>query len=86
MLCCTRRMGGPTLYEQMGMATKAERFSGGLENLGPGPDSASQATKEFDRLEQYAKLHGASAGEVQGSGRSGQPQDQRQPDAVRRAG
>jgi len=48
--------GGATLYEQMGMATKAQRFSGGLENLGPGPDSASQASKEFDRLERYAKL------------------------------
>ena len=48
--------GGATLYEQMGMATKAQRFSGGLENLGPGPNSASQATKEFDRLERYAKL------------------------------
>jgi GWxTD domain-containing protein len=48
--------GGATLYEQMGMATKAQRFNGGLENLGPGPDSASQASKEFDRLERYAKL------------------------------
>src|SRR5271167_1250860 len=49
--------GGQTLYEQMGMATKAQRFSGGgLENLGPGPDSASQNSKEFDRLERYAKL------------------------------
>ncbi len=48
--------GGATLYEQMGMATKAQRFSGGLENLGPGPNSASQASKEFDRLERYAKL------------------------------
>ena len=48
--------GGATLYEQMGMATKAQRFSGGLENLGPGPNSSSQATKQFDRLEQYAKL------------------------------
>jgi len=49
--------GGQTLYEQMGMATKAQRFSGGgLENLGPGPDSSSQATKEFDRLERYSKL------------------------------
>ena len=74
--------GGATLYEQMGMATKAQRFGGGLENLGPGPDSATQATKEFDRLEQFAKLQAAAAGEVQGSGGSGQPQDQRQPDAV----
>jgi GWxTD domain-containing protein len=48
--------GGATLYEQMGLATKAQRFNGGLESLGPGPDSAAQATKQFDRLEQFAKL------------------------------
>jgi GWxTD domain-containing protein len=47
---------GATLYEQMGMASKAQRFNGGLESLGPGPASAAQAGKEFDRLEQYAKL------------------------------
>jgi GWxTD domain-containing protein len=48
--------GGATLYEQMGLASKAQRFNGGLESLGPGPDSAAQATKQFDRLEQFAKL------------------------------
>ena len=49
--------GGETLYEQMGLSSKASRFnSGGLEQLGPGPQSASQQTKEFDRLEQFAKL------------------------------
>jgi len=48
---------GLTLYEQMGLSNKANRFSGGgLERLGAGPDSASQQTKEFDRLEQFAKL------------------------------
>ena len=48
---------GLTMYEQMGMASKAQRFtSGGLENLGAGPDSVSQQSKEFDRLEQFAKL------------------------------
>ena len=48
---------GLTLYEQMGMSSKAQRFSGGgLEQLGAGPDASAQATKEFDRLEQYAKL------------------------------
>ena len=51
---------GLTLYEQMGMSSKAQRFSGsGMERLGQGPDSASQQTKEFDRLEQYAKLQAA---------------------------
>src|SRR5271170_2258243 len=47
---------GATLYESMGLASKAQRFNGGLESLGPGPDSANQSAKEFDRLEQFAKL------------------------------
>lgn len=48
---------GLTLYEQMGMSSKADRFSsGGLEQLGQGPMSSSLQTKEFDRLEQFAKL------------------------------
>jgi GWxTD domain-containing protein len=49
---------GLTLYEQMGMASKTQRFQGnGLERLGAGPMAASQQAKEFDRLEQYAKLN-----------------------------
>jgi GWxTD domain-containing protein len=48
---------GLTMYEQMGMSTKASRFSGGgLERLGAGPNSANLQTKQFDRLEQFAKL------------------------------
>jgi GWxTD domain-containing protein len=49
---------GLTMYEQMGMASKTQRFSGGngLERLGLGPNSASEGAKEFDRLEQFAKL------------------------------
>jgi GWxTD domain-containing protein len=48
---------GLTLYEQMGMASKADRFSGGgLEQLGAGPMSSQLQTKQFDRLEQFAKL------------------------------
>jgi GWxTD domain-containing protein len=48
---------GLTLYEQMGMASKASRFSGGgLERLGTGPFSNNQQTKQFDRLEQFYKL------------------------------
>jgi GWxTD domain-containing protein len=48
---------GLTMWEQMGMASKSSRFAGnGLERLGQGPDSSSQQTKEFDRLEQFAKL------------------------------
>jgi GWxTD domain-containing protein len=48
---------GLTLYEQMGQSNKAARFNGGgLERLGLGPMSSSQQTKQFDRLEQFAKL------------------------------
>jgi len=48
---------GLTMWEQMGMANKTSRFTGGgLERLGTGPLSASQSTKQFDRLEQFAKL------------------------------
>jgi len=49
--------GGLTLYEEMGLSSKTARFQGGgLERLGAGPESAMQATKQFDRLEQFAKL------------------------------
>jgi GWxTD domain-containing protein len=48
---------GLTLYEQMGMASKASRFNGGgLERLGTGPFSNDLQTKQFDRLEQFYKL------------------------------
>jgi len=48
---------GLTLYEGMGLASKASRLDqGGLETLGVGPSTASQNAKEFDRLEQYSKL------------------------------
>jgi GWxTD domain-containing protein len=47
---------GLTQYEQMGLASKASRFTGGLEQLGAGPMTSQNATKEFDRLEIFAKL------------------------------
>ena len=51
---------GLTMWEQMGMANKSQRFnSNGLERLGAGPESAMVASKEFDRLEQFAKLQAA---------------------------
>src|SRR6202453_2060026 len=51
---------GQTLYEQMGMAKQADRFSGGgLEQLGKGPMSEQQQSKQFDRLDRYAKLMAA---------------------------
>lgn len=50
---------GLTTAEQMGMASKTDRFSGGgLERLGVGPGGSSDLqTKQFDRLEQFAKLN-----------------------------
>jgi GWxTD domain-containing protein len=50
---------GLTMYEQMGMSSKANRFNNGLEHLGAGPGSSNLQTKQFDRLEQYAKLNAA---------------------------
>jgi len=51
---------GLTMWEQMGMSSKASRFTGnGIERLGAGPESASLQTKQFDRLEQFAKLQSA---------------------------
>ncbi|ADW68924.1 GWxTD domain-containing protein [Granulicella tundricola] len=51
---------GQTLYEQMGQAKQADRFSGGgLEQLGTGPMSQQNASKQFDRLDQFAKLGAA---------------------------
>ena len=50
---------GLTMWEQMGMANKSQRFNhGGLERLGVGPGQDLQ-TKQFDRLETYAKLQQA---------------------------
>jgi GWxTD domain-containing protein len=51
---------GLTMWEQMGMANKASRFNGGgLERLGVGPESTMLQSKQFDRLEQFAKLQQA---------------------------
>ena len=48
---------GLTQYEEMGKAKKADRFSGGgLEQLGAGPMSSSNASKQFDRLDLFAKV------------------------------
>lgn len=48
---------GLTQSEQMGLSTKANRFTGGgLERLGKGPFNQDNQSKQFDRLEQFAKL------------------------------
>jgi hypothetical protein len=45
-----------TTFEQMGKAKQADRFKGGLENLGPGMLSGTQQNKEFDRIELERKI------------------------------
>ena len=48
---------GLTDYEQQGRSTKADRFKGGgLEQLGDGPMASSNQSKQFDRLDQFAKI------------------------------
>ena len=46
---------GLTTYEEMGLANKAQRFSG-FEQLGAGPFNQNEGSKMFDRLDQFAKL------------------------------
>ncbi len=48
--------GGETMYEQMGQSKKADRFKGGIENLGNGPLAAGTQGKQFDRIELASKL------------------------------
>ena len=47
---------GMTQSEEMGQSKKADRFKGGIENLGTGPNSSSQQSKQFDRIELMAKI------------------------------
>ncbi len=48
---------GLTMYEEMGMARKSDRFTGGgIEQLGASPFNQNLRTKQFDRLETFAKL------------------------------
>jgi len=46
---------GLTQYEDMGLASKTSRFNS-WENLGAGPFTSMNASKEFDRLQQFAAL------------------------------
>ena len=73
--------GGSTMYEQMGLGNKANRMDPYRRQC----QSRSQVienSKEFDKLEMLAKVQAPPPGQVQGPGRSRQPQDQREPDAV----
>jgi GWxTD domain-containing protein len=49
--------GGLTMYEELGMANKADRFGGGPERLGRGPGGGvNDTSKYFDRMRQMATL------------------------------
>jgi GWxTD domain-containing protein len=49
---------GLTMYEQMGLTSKADRIAG-IGNSTLGPNSGMDSTKQFDKLEQYALLNTA---------------------------
>jgi GWxTD domain-containing protein len=51
-----RTPGGLTDYEAMGLVSKTTRFNSSLESLGAGPFTNMNASKEFDRLQQFAAL------------------------------
>jgi GWxTD domain-containing protein len=50
---------GLTTMEEMGQANKADRFRGGLESIGAGPFNQNNQSKQFDRMETFAKLNRA---------------------------
>jgi GWxTD domain-containing protein len=50
--------GGLTMYEEIGLASKADRIAG-ITNSSLGPMSGMDTTKQFDKLEQWALLNQA---------------------------
>ena len=48
--------GGPTLYEQMGLSTQAQRVTNGPFGANAGPLQTIENNKEFDKLELMAKI------------------------------
>jgi GWxTD domain-containing protein len=49
---------GLTMYEQMGLANKADRIAG-ITNSTLGPQSGMDTTKQFDKIDIWAKLNAA---------------------------
>jgi GWxTD domain-containing protein len=47
---------GQSLWESMGQAQQKDRYVGGLEQLPKGPMSEQNQSKQFDRLDQYARI------------------------------
>ncbi len=48
--------GGLTTYEQMGLASKADRWNNSMELLGKGPFTDTASNNQFTRIETWAKL------------------------------
>jgi len=48
---------GPTLSESLGLSTKADRFRGGGDTLGPSLFGSGRQSKQFDALAQLAKVN-----------------------------
>ncbi len=46
----------PTMYESQGKAKPEDRMNNGIEQLGKGPGSEINESKEFDRLERFTQL------------------------------
>jgi len=49
---------GLTMYEQMGLTSKADRIAG-ITNSTLGPNSGMDTTRQFDKLDQWSKLNTA---------------------------
>jgi GWxTD domain-containing protein len=47
---------GPTMWEEMGKGNKADRFKGGMEALGTGPNTQGREARDFDRIDLAAKV------------------------------
>ena len=74
---------GQTLYEQMGMAKKADRFKGGLENLGDGTGHDGESEQGV-RPHRAVREAGSAAGDqVQGPEPGGIPDQQEDADRGR---
>ena len=76
---------GLTQYEQMGLASKSRPHQR-IRHRAPGPAFGSAEYADLRAAGAVGRSAAGAEDQVQGPGRGRQPQDQRQPDALRRAG
>ncbi len=77
---------GLTMWEQMGMANKSQRFAGGgMERLGAGPAEQHASNQGVRSAGTVCEVAAGSEGEVHRSGRGGQFEGHPEPDAFRRS-